>query len=302
MRARPVPILVFVTLAGCAAAPPAIHVGPVTAIARADDGALLSASQGGVLLGTPPDLRRIGASGHRPFAVAAIPGGERLLAGGGEPGQRGVLWVQDRHLRFLHAQRVAGDVVTAVAVSGDGRLGAAGCADGTVLLWPLVDPLGARVAVAPHAGACRGVAFAAGGDAVLSCGVDGRLLRTPLPLAPPTEFLGHTAGIECLLLLPDGTVASGARDGRVRVHGSDGRLLRTWQRLGGAVLALAWTGQLCAGTDRGEVLLLLDDREAAVPLVTLPGPVHSLLGGTALWAGLPGELRRVDMAADPRLP
>jgi WD40 repeat protein len=118
-----------------------------------------------------------------------------------------------------------------------------------------------------------------------------------------TRLVDHTASVDCLAIAPDSSkLASGAADGKVRIHGRDGRLRRTFARLGGEVLALAWRGdhELVCGTSEGRVVLLRDLGDGPVhELHRLAGAVHSLAvheGGLAL--GCDGEV--VVMPLGPR--
>ena len=68
-----------------------------------------------------------------------------------------------------------------------------------------------------------------------------RCRRKPGPDSP-RALLDHTAAVTCLSWTNDGRLASGARDGKVRLHDRTGRLVHTWQRLGGAITQLAVHG------------------------------------------------------------
>jgi WD40 repeat protein len=93
-----------------------------------------------------------------------------------------------------------------------------------------------------HARPAVAVAFAPDGELLASAGHDGKvLLGDPHGHAAPQELLDHTAAVTCLAWSADGRwLASGAQDGKVRLHERTGRLLRTWPRLGGAVLRVAF--------------------------------------------------------------
>jgi WD40 repeat protein len=217
-------------LAAACAAPR--HVGPVTGRAGA-----FSASQGGVFAGE----RFLCAPPFRPFALAAD--GRWLLLGGGEPAASGEVALLAHDGTLLARARPGRDVVYAVALAPGGASAAAGLADGRVLLFD-VPALAASRERMRHSAACRAVAFGPDGALLASAGLDGKvLLADARGDQAPVALLDHTAGVECVAFDAGGDLlASGARDGKVRLHSSAGRLLRTDQKLGGAVAEVAFTG------------------------------------------------------------
>jgi len=257
-------------LDGCAG-PRIAHVGPVTGIATADGATVVSCSQGCVEIRTGDDVRLLRVPDGRAVAVALL-GVDRFVVGGGTPSRCGWLRVLTRAGSWDEQVTVDGDVFSAVAAFSDGCIAGA-AADGAVWLW---SPGGAPRCVATHGGAARAVAFLPDGT-LLSAGRDGRILTIDTRAGRTRELLDHTAAVECLAVARDGTFASGARDGRVRVHDGEGRLLRTWQRLGGSVLALLEheDGWLC-GMDDGRLLLLRPGYEGALLLADRGPPIHAL--------------------------
>ncbi|HVK08078.1 MAG TPA: hypothetical protein VM597_04810, partial [Gemmataceae bacterium] len=63
--------------------------------------------------------------------------------------------------------------VTAVAVTGDGRLVACGCADGSADVWDVLTGLRTGVLRPGHGGPVKSIALSAAGDTVGTCGADG---------------------------------------------------------------------------------------------------------------------------------
>jgi WD40 repeat protein len=98
--------------------------------------------------------------------------------------------------------------------------------------------------------------------------------------------------VESLAFSADGRLlASGARDGKVRIHAAGGRLIRTHQRLRERVLAVAWSDPdrgFFAGLADGSVHRLAPDGDGSTPVLPPGGPaVHALLAlqGGVLLAG-----------------
>ncbi|HZN40992.1 MAG TPA: hypothetical protein VFD82_19455 [Planctomycetota bacterium] len=231
-------------LAACALRP-ATHVGPVTATALVGE-RRFECSQAGVFEALPAGPRWLCDPGFRPFALAGRAAhGERtalLLVGGGTPAQSGEVALLDLGGHVAARAHLAQDLVYAVALATSADQAAAACADGVVRVLHLPD-LEPEPTSWRHAGPAVAVAFSPDGALLASGGHDGViLLGSPETAATPRALLDHTAAVTCLLWTPDGRLTSGARDGKVRLHDRSGRLLHTWQRLGGAITHLAVRG------------------------------------------------------------
>ena len=230
-------------LAACALSP-ATHVGPVTATAMVGE-RRFECSQAGVFEAGPSGPRLLADPGFRPFALAGREGdaqrGALLLAGGGTPAQSGELALLDLDGRVAARRQLAQDLVYAVALAPSADQAAAACADGVVRVLHLPD-LEPEPTSWRHAGPAVAVAFSPDGALLASGGHDGVVLLGTPGAESPRALLDHTAAVTCLLWTPDGRLASGARDGKVRLHDRSGRLLHTWQRLGGAITQLAVRG------------------------------------------------------------
>jgi hypothetical protein len=287
--------IVAAAAAACAGSPQrqaGVHAGPVTGLAIVS-GWLYSCSQAGVLTGLPP-AEPVAPVPFRATALAAgeFDGDVLLLVGGGDPARAGQIACR-RANEGMRSARIADDLVYAVAIAPDGRSGAAACADGRVRVFALPE-LGGATVRHEHTAAARAVCFLVDGT-LASAGLDGSvLLSSSASEGKPRALLDHSAGVDCLAASGDGTLlASGSRDGKVRLHRSgDGRLVRTYQRLGAAVTALAWDGvRRCfvAGLQDGSLWVLARDsdelRRAAVGAETvhvlLPVPQGWLVGGFA---------------------
>jgi len=179
------------------------------------------------------------AEGQRAFARASTGSGWVIV--GGQPARAGLGSCYDAAGRRLATVRLGDDVAYCVDVHGPHV--AIGMADGRVLLttWPeLAD-------VQPcwrHPRPVVAVAYAPDGERIASAGHDGIVRVGPATADAAFVSLEHTAAATCVAWSPDGRqLASGALDGKVRLHTREGRLLRTWNRLGGEVVAVRWNGE-----------------------------------------------------------
>jgi hypothetical protein len=289
------------------------HRGAVTALAFAGD-ELYSASQAGILASGAGGERLLADPGFRVVSLAAA-APSLLLLGGGRPGLEGRLALIRSDGSRLAEVALAEDMVYDVAVSPCGRRAAAACADGRVLICELPELGGVREAQR-HTAPSRAVAFSPDGRLLASGGLDRVLLLSragaEAPGGPEGEppaarlIQDHSGGIECLAFSADSRLlASGARDGKVRLHGADGRLLRTFLGLGGEVRALAWSeerGAFIAGLGSGRIQLLPVAPEKTEELIAeLPRPVSAiaLAPGGEIIAGSGSEVVRVRSRAAP---
>ncbi|MFT4515582.1 MAG: WD40 repeat protein [Planctomycetota bacterium] len=252
------PLAAIGGLVAACAVTPSEHLGPVTATATVG-AQTFACSQAGIFEVGADGLRFVADPGWRPFALAGrrSVGGEPvwLLAGGGEPARHGRVQLLTAAGSVLADARIADDLVYAVAVSSPvarsphaplaphKALAAAGCADGRVVLLMLPD-LTAQSTSWRHDGPVVAVAFSPDGAQFASGGRDGKLLIGAAGVAEPTHaIVDHTAAVTCLAWSENGLLASGARDGKLRLHDRTGRLLRVWLRLGGPVRSVAFRGQ-----------------------------------------------------------
>jgi WD domain, G-beta repeat len=180
------------------------------------------------------------AAGERAFAVATLEPGDgtrHWLVAGGRPAEHGCAMVFAADGRQLASIALGTDVAYALAVAGPQV--AVAMANGEVLslVWPELRPTvrwrHARPAVA--------VAFSPDATWLASGGADGVVQVGPVGAATPAFALEHAAPVTCLAWAADGQrLVAGTRDGKVRLHDRSGRLLRTWNRLGGEVVEVAW--------------------------------------------------------------
>lgn len=227
-------------------------------------------SRGGVYSGEGEELKLVLRPEFRVMAVAAL-GERKLLLGGGEPAERGVVALMEDGA-VTKRWEIGGDLVYGVAATRDGAWTAVACADGSVLVSRGV---GDWSVVRRHTGVATSVVFSDDGRWLASGGLDGAVIVSEVGRETAVVVSDdHTAGVTCLAFSPDGErLASGARDSRVRLHTVEGRLVRTYTGLGmedepvagrvvSRVLSLAWDASgLRAGTSKGGIYRLADGDE-----------------------------------------
>ena len=277
------------------------------------EGKPFAVSPAGISQGTGEGASLVWRSGTRLFSLAELPIGSdpTLVVGGGEPGVSGEIGVfrhSSSEIRFL---TVSSDLIYDLDCDPRGRRVAYGCADGTVLLGGfteegLLEPSSRYKHTAP----VRAVEFSADGRYLASAGLDGLVLVLDLDTeASPLVLHDHSDKVECLMFTPDSSfLISGARDGRVRVHSVNGRLIRSYAKLGdirsgGAwprvqgVLSLTFVGtppSIIAGTSGGGLFRLSVESVETAPLDRLNQPITALAFDSALFVGS-GEVRSFDI-------
>lgn len=266
--------------AACSTAPARVtsqgHQGPVTDL-EVRRGVILSVSSAAVMENDSlVDL----PEGIRVVEACYAPDGSLLLVGG-VPAQRGVLIrVGGGAMRTLLERD---DMLDAIACNVAGVI-AVGGVDGRV---HLVQPDGShRLSPAAHQGPCRAVEIVNG--TFVTAGRDGTVI---VHGERPALIEDHTSGVECLCALPipgvrEAGIVSGARDGKVRLHDRNGRLIRSWRRLPSVVQCIAAEpdgNSLLAGCANGQIVRLAADRDDVRVVGDMAQPIHSLARDGSAW-------------------
>jgi WD40 repeat protein len=302
-------LLTFFLATSSFAAEEARHTGPVTGIAVTKN-TVYSCSQAGILSRDKQTstFAKVMTPEFRVIDITAIGDGQ-LAVCGGLPGASGIIGILDIASGELNTQTVSKDLIYAQAFSRSSETLAVACADGNVMLLNLpLDSSEKPVVIHKHTAAARAVAFSPDGTLLVSGGLDGVLLSTRLDEdESPRVLQEHTAGIESLSFSSDGKhFASGARDSKVRLHSTDGRLIRTYagigmenelaaERLPTRVWALAWDDtRLVAGTSKGQLYHLSNSDDQWTLLENIRESIYVLGFDSSglLWAGSNASLVR----------
>ncbi|HEY6324373.1 MAG TPA: AAA family ATPase [Thermoanaerobaculia bacterium] len=184
--------------------------------------------------GTAPAVLPAGA--RRLTALAISPDGARLAAAsagaGGASGSSGgvLLWSLPRPGERAGEAAVlgAGDDVRSLAMSGDGRLLAAGTGSGAILLWDVGagehgrPPAGSPRVLSGHTAAVTALAFSSSHPLLASASLDGTVRLRHAEQPDRTLVLtDHEGWVWAVALSADGErVLSGGHDRTVRVRGT----------------------------------------------------------------------------------
>ena len=256
------------------------HEGPVSDVAFSRDGKLLASigEQGGIRLWDPATRRPVGAPLGRPGDAVAFGPGHVLAAGSS---QNGTVRLWDVAARRPSGDFAAGDTVTDLSFSPDGKLLAVGTGDGAIL-WDVAGrrQVGARLSTS-NAFAATTVAFSPDGRR-LATG-DAEAVRVWDVRTRAKIDLSSRSSIESIAFSPDGKALVAARKDDppalwdLHRPASPPRLLRTL----GTALSVAFSpdgSRIAAGDAKGAVTLLdaRTLRSLPVQLQGHTGPVRSL--------------------------
>jgi cytochrome c len=282
------------------------HGGPVRAIAVSADGkTILSGSfdtaaiRWSLATGSAEQVFRFHSDAVN--AVAFLSDGRMATAGADG---RIAIWTTGRQQpdQVLEEHRAP---IAALAVSPDGAMLASASWDHTVRLWSLADS--AQRVLEGHSQNVNGVAFTPDGKSVVSVGYDLtlRIWRLPEGVA---EILTLPSPINAVAVMPDGEIATGSADGKLRMHGPKGTTNGEVQAVPTPIVALAKSDDgalIAAASIDGTVAII--DRKARSLLRVLAGsglPVWAVAflpdGQSLLTGGADGKIRRWNvLTGDP---
>ena len=274
------------------------HGGPVRAIAVSPDGksALSGSFDTAAIrwsLATESAQQVLRFHSDAVNAVAFLRDGRMATAGADA---RIAVWTAGRQqpdqIFDGHRAPVAG-----LAVSPDGASLASASWDHTVRLWSLAD--GAQRILEGHTQNVNGVAFAPDGKSLVSVGYDLAVRIWPVAGGAPATIT-LPSPLNAVAIAPDGEIATGGADGKVRFLTSEGQE-------GGEVqagptpvasLAISADGALVAAAEIGGTVAVIDRKARAVAhmLVGPASPVWSVAflpdNMTLLAGGADGTIRR----------
>jgi cytochrome c len=274
------------------------HGGPVRAIAISRDGNnVLSGSfdTAAILwsLKTESAEQVLRFHSDAVNAVAFLKDGRMVTAGADA---KVAIWTRGRQQpdRVFEGHRAP---IAALAVSPDGARLASASWDHTIRIWSLDD--GAQQVLEGHAQNVNGVAFTPDGRSLVSAGYDRELRIWPLAGGTPS-VITLTSPLNAVAVAPDGEVATGGADGKLR-------FLKSENREGGEVqsgqtpivaLAISPDGTLVAAAGIGGNVAVIDRqaRSIARTLIDPGSPVWSVAflpdSATLLTGGADGKIRR----------
>lgn len=274
------------------------HGGPVRAIAVSADGkTVLSGSfdtaaiRWSLATESAEEVFRFHSDAVN--AVAFLKDGRMATAGADG---RIAIWTRGRQQpdEVLEGHRAP---IAALAVSPDGSLLASASWDRTVRLWSLAD--GTQRVLEGHSQNVNGVAFTPDGKSVVSVGYDLTLRIWRLSEAVP-EIVALPSPLNTVVVMPDGEIAAGAADGKLRMLSPEGIANGEVQATSTPIVALAKSGDgtLVAAAGIGGTVAIVD-RKARSLLRVLAGsglPVWTVAflpdGQTLLAGGADGKIRR----------
>ncbi|QDW37973.1 c-type cytochrome [Bradyrhizobium sp. KBS0727] len=282
------------------------HGGPVRAIAVSADGkTILSGSfdtaaiRWSLATGSAEQVLRFHSDAVN--AVAFLRDGRMATAGADG---RIAIWTTGRQQPdlVLEGHRAP---IAALAVSPDGAMLASASWDHTVRLWSLAD--GAQRVLEGHSQNVNGVAFAPDGKSVVSAGYDLTLRIWRLPEGVP-DILTLPSPINAVAVMPDGEIATGTADGKLRMLSPKGTANGEVQALPTPIVALAKSddGALIAAAGIDGTVAIIDCKARSL-LRVLAGsglPVWAVAflpdGQTLLTGGADGKIRRWNaLTGDP---
>ena len=238
-------------------------------------------------------------------ALAFVSDGSRMITGAQDSTVK--VWsVADRKVVRALSYHMVG--VTGLALRPDGRLLASCDGSGWLRIWDLIEHR-ERSAGPPHERGVEQVSFTRDGAHLVVLDMDGKgwLVGVEDPANQVRPLTRQGTGMACAEVGGPVAFALAEMDGKVRLHGPNGKLLETLDGPGGVVTGrrMATDGRrVAAGDDAGR--LLIQDHKGAKPRVfPFPNPIDAVAisptaGLLAVASG--GTVRLVSLgAADPAL-
>lgn len=226
-------------------------------------------------------------------AVAFLMDGRMVTAGADA---KVAIWTlgQQRPDRVLEGHAAP---IVSLAVSPDGARLASASWDHTARIWSLGD--GAQQVLEGHSQNVNGVAFTPDGRSLVSVGYDRELRIWPLVGGTPNVVtLGSP--LNAVAVAPDGEIATGGADGKLRFLMSEGQESGEVQAGQTPIVALAISpdGTSVAAAGIGGVVAVIDRKARSIvrTLVDPGSPVWSVAflpdNATLLTGGADGKIRR----------
>ncbi|MBY0526039.1 MAG: hypothetical protein K2R98_21775 [Gemmataceae bacterium] len=287
----------------------------VTAMAFSPDGTSLAvAGYREVLLhkpdGTGLQARLVGLS-ERIESIVFSPDGNTLLVAGGSAGRFGELQFWDwKKEKLARSVMPSFDTVYGAAFSEDGKRVGFGCADNSARI---VDVNNGKqlLRVDHHLDWVFGTAITLNGKSIITasrdktlklCETDSGALIGALTTLDPTQ---PSTSFRCLVRRPKADqVLAGGEDGLPRLYtgavagGAGGSLVRTFEKIGGRIEALAFSADgktIAAGGAGNSAKVYGTDDAKVIANLTLPCSVFALAfapdGKHIAVAGLDGKVR-----------
>ena len=274
------------------------HGGPVRAIAISSDGnSVLSGSfdtaaiRWSLKTESAEQVLRFHADSVN--AVAFLMDGRMATAGADA---KVAIWTPGRQQPDRVFDGHAAPIVS-LAASPDGARLASASWDHTVRIWSLGD--GAQQVLEGHSQNVNGVAFTPDGRSLVSVGYDRELRIWPLVGGTPNVItLGSP--LNAMAVAPDGEIATGGADGKLRFLMSEGQEGGEVQAGQTPIVALAISpdGTSVAAAGIGGVVAVIDRKARSIvrTLVDPGSPVWSVAflrdNATLLTGGADGKIRR----------
>ncbi len=236
-------------------------------------------------------------------AMALTADGDRLITAAKDSTIK--VWrVADRTVLRADSAHLVG--VTCLDVSPDGRWLASGDGSGRLRLRDLAGDV--EVPTGPvHERGVDSVAFLGGGEHLVSLDLNGASWLWPAanPAAGVKQLSAQTTGLTAARGGGGIGFALAETDGKVRLHGSGGALIKTLDGPGGVVTSprMATDGRMLAAADDQRRLVVRDTApDAVVFSATMDAPVETIAMAAGRWLGVAAGTELVLVALNAKPP